>query len=356
VAWNTGITRRFIGLTPRFYDGRPRAERLVQPSCPANDNRCIPWIYDSDRQLATYDVTRSFGRAQKQDFTIGVEADRRAYRTPDLSNRDPTAVAAFQRNQVPVSDTRISPFAQLRTYESRFLQVLDFNTLGLQEDYRLGHEMILRAYPASERFGSTRDMIGTFAALSYTVPFGSGLGRVIGTSVIEYEMHGRHDAAAEFDLRLVTPRFPFGRFIYDGVVFNRYQNYLNRQLFVGGDTRLRGYPFEAFFGKDLVASNVEFRSRGIEILSVHFGAAVFYDAADAFDGFDNLELKHSAGFGLRAMFPQAARYVVRADWGFPLSPGYNTFPGAIIVTFEQAFGMPQLTPPSIVSTFVESQR
>jgi hypothetical protein len=356
VAWNTGVTRRFIGLTPRFYDGRPRAVRLVQPVCPPSDDRCIPWVYDSDRQLASYDVTRSWGRANKQDFSFGLEADRRAYRTPDFSDRDPAAVAAFQRNQVPVSDTRLSPFIQLRSYESRWVQLLDFNTLGLQEDLRLGHEMILRAYPASERLGSTRNMIGTFAALSYTVPLGTGLGRVIGTSVIEYELDGRHDAFAELDLRLVTPRFAFGRFVYDGVVFNRYQNYLNRDVFVGGDGRLRGYPLEAFFGKDLVASNVEFRSRSIEILSAHVGAAVFYDSADAFDGFDNLELKHSVGFGARVMFPQAARYVVRADWGFPLNPGYNTFPGAIIVTFQQAFGMPQLTPPSIVSTFVESAR
>jgi len=356
VAWNTGVTRRFIGLTPRFYDGRPRAVRQVLPVCPPSDERCIPWVYDSERQLAAYEVTRSWGRAYKTDLTFGVEGDRRAYRTPDLSGRDPVAVAAFQRNQVPVSDTRLSPFVQLRSYESRFVQVLDFNTLALQEDYRLGHEMILRAYPAAERFGSTRDMIGTFAALSYTVPLGTGLGRVVGTSVIEYELDGRHDAAAELDLRLVTPRFAFGRFVYDGLVFNRYQNYLNRQVFVGGDGRLRGYPLEAFFGKDVVASNVEFRSRSVEILSVHFGAVAFYDAADAFDGFDDLELKHSIGVGLRAMFPQAARYVVRADWGFPMSPGYASWPGAIIVTFEQAFGMPQLTPPSIVSGFVESQR
>jgi hypothetical protein len=356
VYWNTGITRRFIGVTPRFFDGRPRAERLANPSCPSSDSRCIPWVYHSDRQLAAYEVTRSYGRAFKHDITVGMEADRRAYRVTDPTGKDPAAVAAFIRNQVPVSDTRLSPFAQLRSYESRFLRVLDFNTLGLQEDYRLGHEMILRAYPAAESLGSSRDMIGAFAGLSYTVPLGSGLGRLLGISVIEYELHGRYDAAAEVDLRVVSPRLGFGRFVYDGVVFNRYQNYLNRQLALGGDTRLRGYPPEQFIGKDLVASNVEFRSRPIEILSAHLGAAVFYDAGDAFDGFDNLELKHGVGVGLRALFPQANRFVARADWGFPLSPGYSTWPGAFFFTFGQAFGMPQLTPPSITSTFVEPVR
>jgi hypothetical protein len=352
--FSTGVTRRFIGLTLRRFDGRPRAERIAAPSCPPADPRCIPYVYDSDRQLASYEVTRSFGRAIKRDVSIGLEADRRAYRTGDLSGYDPAAAAAFVRTAVPISDTVLGPFVQLRTYESRYMSVLDFNTLGLQEDYRLGHEVILRGYAAAESVGSTRDMIGTFAALSYTLPLGNGLARALGISVIEYELHGRHDAAAELGLRVVTPRLGFGRFVYDGILFNRYQDYLNREVALGGDSRLRGYPPEEFLGKDAVASNVEFRTRSIEILSAHCGLAAFYDAGDAFDGFDNLELKHGIGLGLRIVFPQANRVVLRADWGFPLSAGYATFPGAAFVTFGQAFTMPQLAPPSLTSTFVEA--
>jgi hypothetical protein len=351
--WNTGITRRFIGLSLRRFDGRPRAERIATPQCPVGDPRCIPYVYNSDRQIAAYEVTRSFGIAHKRDVSVGMEANRRAYRTGDLSAYDPVAAAAFVRNAVPVSDTLLSPYLQLRTYESSYKSVLDFNTLGLQEDYRLGPEMILRGYAGAQSLGSTRDVIASYAALAYTLPFGNGLARALGISVIEYELHGRHDASAELDLRVVTPRLGFGRFVYDGVVFNRYMDYLRRQVAVGGDTRLRGYPPEQFLGKDLVASNFEFRSRSIEILSAHCGVAAFYDMADAFDGFDNLELKHGVGLGIRLVFPQANRAVFRADWGFPLSAGYATFPGAFYFTFGQAFGMPQLTPPSITTTFVE---
>jgi hypothetical protein len=353
LTWSTAIARRFIGLTLRRYDGRPRAERIVTPACPQGDPRCIPYTYHAERQLAEYQVTRSFGRAYKRDISVGVEANRRAYRSEDLSGYDPAAAAAFVNNAIPISDTLLSPFLQVRSYESRYLSVLDFNTLGLQEDYRLGHEVILRGYTAAEAVGSTRDMIGTFAALSYTLPLGNGLARAVGVSVIEYDLQGRNDASAELGLRLVTPRLGFGRFVYDGAVFNRYYDYLNREVSIGGDTRLRGYPPEEFLGKDMVASNVEFRSRSIEILSAHCGVAAFYDAGDAFDGFDNLELKHGIGLGLRIVFTQANRAVFRADWGFPLSAGYATFPGAVFVTFAQAFGMPQLTPPSITSTFVE---
>ena len=84
------------------------------------------------------------------------------------------------------------------------------------------------------------------------------------------------------------------------------------------------------------------------------GAAVFYDVGDAFDGFDELQLKHGAGAGLRVLIPQLDRTVFRADWGVPLSPGYSTFPGSFFVTFKQAFGLPALGSPSITSSFVDA--
>ena len=43
------------------------------------------------------------------------------------------------------------------------------------------------------------------------------------------------------------------------------------------------------------------------------------------------------------------RIVFRADWGVPLSPGYRTFPGAFFVSFAQAFAMPQVVAPSVLT-------
>jgi hypothetical protein len=58
-------------------------------------------------------------------------------------------------------------------------------------------------------------------------------------------------------------------------------------------------------------------------------------------------VKQSAGFGIRLLFPQLDRVVMRADWGFPLTRGYqepDSFPGDIVVTFRQAFPMPSAQP------------
>ena len=88
--------------------------------------------------------------------------------------------------------------------------------------------------------------------------------------------------------------------------------------------------------------NLEYRSRPIELASVHLGAAAFYDVGDAFDGFDNLHPKHAVGVGLRALFPQIDRVVLRLDVGFPivsgaLPPGVS--PASFFLAFHQAFAL-----------------
>jgi hypothetical protein len=86
-------------------------------------------------------------------------------------------------------------------------------------------------------------------------------------------------------------------------------------------------------------------------LSAQLGGALFYDVGDVFNGFDNVDLKQGAGVGVRILFPQVNRIVFRADWGFPFSQGYSTWPGSIFLTFGQAFSVPSLEPPTVTDLF-----
>src|SRR5262249_28280527 len=145
--------------------------------------------------------------------------------------------------------------------------------------------------------------------------------------------------------RIVTPRFGIGRLVLDAHLLSRYRNYLNDKSLLGGDTRLRGYPTQAFLGKDVVSGNLEFRSRPLELLTVQFGAVAFMHVGDAFDGFADMKLKQSVGGGLRVVFPQLDRLVMRIDWGIPVTRGYvepDSFPGELIWTFRQAFSVPTI--------------
>jgi hypothetical protein len=332
-SWFDSILRRYINGQVANYNA------VVTP-----ERDAIPWQYHGRRFAEGAYAVRSFGWEIKHDITFGAEVNLRAYRPPSLPGVDPAAVNEFVVLQMPRSDTRVGPFVQYHGYTSDFLRVLDFETLGLQEDFRLGHDVYARVYPISRWAGSSRDFLGTYAAAEYTVGLGDGLLRGGVESTLEAEKERVSDAWIAANLRAVTPRLGVGRFVFDGVLLNRYRNYLNRSSLLGGDGRLRGYPSNYFFGKDLIAYNVEFRSRPIEILSCQLGGAAFYDAGHAANGLANLSLRHSVGFGFRVLFPQLDRLVFRGDVGFPLAASRDpgVAPAAISVAFEQAFSVPSV--------------
>lgn len=335
-SWSDTVLRRYVNARLATYDAK---------ATPAVDDR-IPIEYRGRRLTEAASVTRSFGFDRKNDVTFGAEINLREFRPGDLSRYDPAAAAEFVTRQVPVSDTRVGPFAQWRSYESRFLETLDVETLGLQEDFRLGYDVLTRVYPVTTALGSSRNFVGGYLGLQYTWPIGSGLLRVAAESTTEAESSRLSDASAGGHVRWVSPRFAFGRFVVDAAGQNRYRNYLNRQTLLGGNSRLRGYPSNLFVGKDWAAANAEYRTRPLEVLGSQLAGALFYDAGDAFNGFDALNLKQSVGVGFRFLFPQLDRFVLRGDVGFPLPPrDRGVGPVGFYLAFQQAFGFDSISGP-----------
>jgi len=337
-SWRNDVFRRYVNASASRYD--------ADATPGLHDG--IPWQYDQRRIGSTFSVTQSLGWASKNDLTFGIDYGYRRYRTPGLEGYDPAAVAEFRETKVPRDDVRLDPFVQVHSYTTNFLRVLDFETLGLQEDFRLGHEIIGRLYPASASLGSSRTWLGTFAAAQYTVALGDGLARAGVESLAEFEHDRIADAAVHGFVRVVTPRMGIGRLVADSGLLDRYRNYLNRTSTLGGNGRLRGYPSNYDVGDSLVVSNLEFRSRPVEILSCQIGGAMFYDVGDAFDRFSRLRVKQSVGLGIRALFPQLDRSVFRADLGFPVSATplpADVPPISFYVSFMQAFPMPGVEEP-----------
>jgi len=335
ILWRTDIARRFKGYEVAISSG-------------------IPVEYNRDRLYGGYELVRSFGRRFKYDLSVGVEADRRAYSTLDLSAYSPSDVAHFVAAELPRSDQRIGPFVQLHAHRTDYRALLEVETLGLQEDFRRGHDLVLRMYSGIGALGSTRDLVGSQASLAYTLPIGDGFVRPVVSSTIECASLNRDDALIQTALRFVSPRLGFGRLMIDGEFFDRYHNYSNRYYALGGDNRLRGYEPGAVTGAKLLAVNTEFRSTSLDILSAQVGGAAFYDVGDAWDkpgatAHKQLELKQSVGLGLRVLFPEFDRIVMRVDWGFPLTPGYSSFPGGFFLSLGQAFAMPAVPVPSVLT-------
>lgn len=338
-AWSTGVAWRQEVV--RTYVNAKEADFLLKQVDPVTGlpvDTGIPNQYRARRLTESAQLTRSYGWETKNDFSLGAEMNVRAYHTDDLSRVNAAYVREFVDTVLPVSDTRVGPYVQWRGYQTNFVRVLDFETLGLQENYRLGHDLWVRLYPVTTALGSTRSFFGAYAAAQYTVRLGDGLWRAGVESTTEAESERLSDAAVGANMRFVTPRLGFGRFVVDGAFVNRYRNYLNRTTLLGGDTRLRGYPTSFFRGKDVFAANVEFRTRPVEILTMQLGAAVFYDVGDAANGLENMRLHQSVGVGLRTLFPQINKVVFRTDLGFPIGvhPA-GVAPVAFFFALEQAF-------------------
>lgn len=342
IAWRTEVFRRFCVTGATSCAGDLRG--FDAKATPDIDD-AIPFSYRSDVQTGQYFATRSFGREIKHNFSAGVDVSRRVFRTGNLSGYDPLAVAEFESRVLPVSDTRIGPFFEYRTVSTRFKRVLDLETLGLQEDVRSGHEVILKVSPITKLLRSSRNLFHVLAAARYSQPISDGLVSGYVESTTDIQSDELPDASLEVGGRVMTPRIGIGRLLFDAKVLYRYRNYLNKVSSLGGSTRLRGYPTQALLGKDFVTANFEYRTRPLEILACQLGGALFFDVGDAFDGWEDFRPKQSVGFGVRLLFPQLDRTVLRADWGFPVTKGYREpdgFPGDIVVTFKQAFPIPDV--------------
>ncbi len=353
-SYANAVTRRYVNGELGAFDST---------TTKAVDN--IPFEYRSQSTTESAGVTRSFGWENKFDITFGAGVSTSKYNTvDDLSKFDPKAVTDFMRF-VPVGETRVGPAVTFQAYTTRFHAMHDFGSLALEEDYRLGHNVILKLYRANKELGSTRDVAGSSGAMQYTVPLGDGIARGSVEGFAEQDMtpgqERIRDAAMSASLKLVTPRIRFGRFVFDSTISDRERNYLNSTSYLGGSGRLRGYPTSYYFGKDFYVSNLEFRSRPISLLTAQVGGVLFHDMGDAFSDFDSLHLKHSVGGGIRVLFPELDRAVFRLDIAVPLTtPNLSTRdysacspagvackkldPVTYFVTFGQAFDFTSIAP------------
>ncbi len=334
-AYNNYVVRRYVNAQVGQYDS---------PSTPDVAER-IPTEYRNRSFSGAVGVIRSFGWGIKNNIGLTLNIAKAEYVAPNLEGVSQAAADDFTQRFLPLGETRVYPALGWTTYRNDFLRTLDITTLSLQEDFRLGHTVSASFYPVPKALGSTRDLLGFTGSAGYTVALGDGFVGATATALAESEAGTVTDGSVGAALGMATPRFGVGRVVMNASFLNRYRNYLRAVTYEGGDGRLRGYPSKYFFGKDSVFYNVEFRSTGLDVLKVQVGGVAFYDAGDAAQGFDMLRAKHAVGAGVRILFPQLNRQVLRADVAIPLNRGpfpetgitSRVAPVSFFVTFDQAF-------------------
>jgi hypothetical protein len=356
VSWQDVVTRRYVNAQLSEY---------VDPNCAGSSTpplaACtVPFQFRSRVYTTTYELTRSFGWDVNHDFTLAASVNRAVYQVNPPPTTDAQTTADFVAQSVPVSDTRVGPSLQYHSYRMRFLRVVDFDTLALQEDYRLGHDVVLRVYPSFRALGSSRDVVGFYGAAQYTWAVRDGLFRVAFQSTTEPQVSQIRriaDASLQPWAHLVSPTIAgLGRIVVDGSFLYRWRNYLNQITYLGGDDRARGFPTNFFVGSNVLAYNIEARSRPAELLSCELAGVAFVDLGDAYTVSSRFRPYQSVGVGVRALFPWLDRAVFRAELGFPAerpidpSTGSPIPPFSFLISFGQAFITPTVAPTPVLAT------
>lgn len=348
----------------------------------------IPNIYRSEVLTSTLGMTRSFFVRDKVNLSFGLEA-RRDRNTPlgeptemyagtwAFNQSDPNETCwpptkecagspalsvapttefdskrltfLYNQQRLPVSGFRIGPYLQLQTFETRFLRMLNVNTLGLQEDVQLGRNVTWRTYVGVRPLAS-RNLVGTIAKADYTFPLRGGVFQLGGSSTLEtsgldddfarvgIRRSSRSEVRVEVHSHLVTPDFGFGRIVMGTSYGDHPQwRYAPAHFQLGSMGRLRGYPPIAMHGRTVLVNNLELRTAPVELFSAQLGMVAFWDAGSTASGPENLALVHGVGAGLRVLLPQIDRQVFRIDVGFPWQ-GDALDKFTVTAGFRQAFG------------------
>jgi len=351
LVWENRMTRLLLPDS----QGRYVFRTYDDPGTPIDE--ALPYEYRGRELVWQNSVTRSFGRETKLDVSTGLEATLRRYSADGLVTRGYSrgSVDAFEEQELPRSDSRIGPFVTIDLFQHSFVSLLDVETLGLQEDFRIGPRVFVKMYGGSTHAQSSRDMLGLSLGADYTASLAGSLHRIWAVHTAEFARGPFDDRLLQFGVHLVSPPLRVGRLVMDAGAALRYRDYYNHLYALGGDTRLRGYPSARFIGTSILTSNLEFRTRSVDVLGMLFGLVGFYDAGDTFDWGTAPRPKQSLGFGGRSTIPQLQRIVGRLDVSFPLTPAPRRDPvgwpaiDVVLSLSGQAFPWPSPQPSTLAT-------
>lgn len=319
-------------LTATHYSGVARIFRgLAIDEFEASSGERIPRVYD-DRQIV---VEPSATRQLLADgaihrITVGHEIRVRRPELPDDFPDVPDDVRdEFIDEELPRSERSSAPLVRYQFFIPEYVTYRDQDTFDLPEERTLGPTAALEVAVAMPALGSEVAFVRMSASTGITVDlWRDGFARVAGEWTTKRQDGAYIDGRATGHLKIVSPSYRrTARLAFGLTVDRRINERNNRDLFLGGDSGMRGYPINAFQGQAAVRGNLELRTRPVKIWFGRAGLLAFWDFGHAAESFDTLTIHHDVGIGVRGVLPQLQPYVFRFDWAFPLTDPHDLHPG-----------------------------
>lgn len=303
----------------------------------------LPYEYNRDVWNATAYVTRSFGHDDKNNLSFGWEGHSWDFTTPTPATTiSDSTLSYFNSTVLPYSERAGMLFVNYHFFTPDFIQLEDIDTFALTENFKLGPDFMVEIRAANPSFGFNSSFYEAQATMSYRWWTQDDMVTLSSVLATRYEkgvspVSPWVNQLASFTAQNVSPRFAIFRLFTQGQVVRRDRDLEQDVETLGEDTILRGFPTAYLVGANLWSTNFELRTEPVEYRTVYVGAAGFVDVGNATDGPAEAAAYASTGLGLRVLFPQFNRAVVRLDAGFPLEriPGVSAF--SMVAQFGQAF-------------------
>ena len=215
------------------------------------------------------------------------------------------------------------PFASWEYLEEKFIKKHNLLQMGVVEDLSLGQHFRASFGWSNKRWGASENTLPFTAGYTKGFqPFQNNLG------LLSMEAKGfiRQGALHDGDLHLQADWFSFQNsrsslhFLGDIEVGSQLS--AERQITLGGDNGLRGYPLKIQTGDRIFLFTAEqrFFFDWYPLRLIKTGAAIFTDAGSAWDSNGGKQkLLRDVGFGLRLVSTrQSHNKVLHIDFAFPL--------------------------------------
>ena len=231
-------------------------------------------------------------------------------------------------DQLPIDETRVSPFVRLEVIQDKFVKTTNRNQIQRPEFFLLGFAANVKLGYGATELGSTR------SSWNYTASVNQGWDLSRDRILVVQASAGGLYTEGDDENQLLT-----GEVQYFVPQSNRAQSFVGlavdaasdiatrNQLSLGGENGLAGYPANYQTGDRRVLFNLEQRlySDWYPFRLFRVGGGAFLDVGRAWGGDKTLNedpgVLASAGFGLRLFSVRSAFGTVwRLDIAFPIDP------------------------------------
>ncbi len=260
---------------------------------------------------------------------IGGRTRRWLFGLTDAEDRFGPADTGLAPLFLPADRKLVYPWFGVQIVGDEFRELEELNDMGRTEDVHLGLSFTGRIGYSSQRLGADRNAWLVQVAAHKGWEPGPGRLLLFDTAASSRREHGRlRNSIVSADVHYYLRNFGNKLFMVGASATTTGGLDLDRQILVGGDSGVRGYPLRYQSGtkRAVVTLEERFFTDWYPWHLVRIGYAAFFDAGRTWGrdprGTPSLGLLRDVGFGLRLGSPRASSgTIVHIDLAFPLDGG-----------------------------------